>query len=414
MDISSMALRTVVRGGRIVTMDGDIRADLVIDDHQIVAMLADSSGVEGDTDIDATDLLILPGMVETWFPAPWMHDINAGDLPHFLQTAAMAGGLTSIAAEPGDAPTDVGTPSHLSLDAAIWLPVDADTLPTSQQIDRMKRVGMIGVSTSLIGEHGLTDAELYQLMRVLAEHGLPLAIQPLHGEISPRDPISESLVTSMLMLMAEATGGWVHLHGITTADAVRIAIAARDRGVSVTMSVPALYLAVTAESGRALRVRPPFRTQHDIEELWSYILAEQVDCVSVTPFRGGENGEILTDAQTALSLFWHEAVTRRGMSPSQAVRMLATNPAQILGIFPQKGSLRIGSDADLLLFDPEATWTVTNEDALDGTGLSPIHGSELTGFIVRVLSHGRTVYDAVHHHDDSLVIPGTGKLLHRL
>lgn len=413
MDISSMALRTVVRGGRIITMDGDIRADLVIDDHQIVAMLADASGVEGDTDIDATDLLILPGMVETWFPAPWMHDINAGDVAHKLQTASLAGGLTSIAAEPGTTPDDVGTPSHLSLDTAIWLPIDSQTLPTSQQIGRMKRVGMIGVSTTLLGQHGLTDAELYQLMQVLAEHGLPLAIQPLHGEISSRNPLSESLVTSMLMLMAEESGAWVHLHGITTAESVRIAIAARDRGVGVTMSVPALYLAVTAESGRALRVRPPFRSQQDIEELWTYILAEQVDCVGVTPFRSGENGALATDAQTTLSLFWHEAVSRRGMSASQAVRMLATNPAQILGVFPQKGALRIGSDADLVLFDPEATWTATNDDALDGTGLSPIHGSELTGLIVRVMSHGRTVYDAEHHEDDSLVIPGTGKLLHR-
>lgn len=413
MDISSMALRTVVRGGRIITMDGDIRADLVIDDHQIVAMLADSSGVEGDTDIDATDLLLLPGMVETWFPAPWLHDIDAGSQAHLIQAAAVAGGLTSMAAEPGNAPADVGTPSHLSLDAAIWLPVDANSLPTSHQISRMKRVGMIGVSTTLIGEHGLTDAELYQLMQALAEHGLPLAIQPLHGEISPRDPISESLVTSMLMLMAEATSAWVHLHGITTANAVRTAVAARDRGVSVTMSVPALYLAVAAESGRALRVRPPFRTQNDVDELWSYILAEQVDCVSITPMRGGENGETVTDAQTALPLFWHEAVTRRGMSTSQAVRMLATNPAQILGIFPKKGALRIGSDADLMLLDAGSSWTATNDDVLDGTGLCPIHGTELTGFVVRVLSHGRTVYDAEHHNDNSLVIPGTGRLLHR-
>src|SRR5690606_33531225 len=103
MDINAMALRTVVRGGRIVTMDGDIRADLVIDDHQIVALLGDSSGVESDTTIDATDLLLLPGMVETWFPAAWMHDIDAGDLAHRIQSAALAGGLTAIAAEPGDA-----------------------------------------------------------------------------------------------------------------------------------------------------------------------------------------------------------------------------------------------------------------------------------------------------------------------
>lgn len=413
MDISTMALRTVVRGGRIVTMDGELRADIVIDDHQIVALLADSEGVDGDNLIDATDLLILPGMVETWFPAAWMHDIDAGELAHRVQTAALAGGLTTIAAEPGSAPNDVGIPSHLSLDAAIWLPVTSESLPTSHQIDRMKRVGMIGISTTLLGERGLTDAELYQLMQAVAEHGLPLAIQPLHGEISPRDPISESLATNTLMVMAEATGAWVHLHGMTTADAVRTAIAARDRGVRVTMSVPALYLAIAAESGRSLRVRPPFRSRRDVDELWSYVLAEQVDCVSVTPIRAGEGGEVVTDAQTALSLFWHEAVSRRGMSASQAVRMLATNPSQILGVYPAKGTLHIGSDADFLLFDPGAEWTSINDDALDGTGLSPIHGSELTGLIVRVLSHGRTVYDAEHHEDDSLVIPGTGTILHR-
>lgn len=414
MGVSSMALRTVIRGGRIITMDGEIRADLVIDDHQIVAMLADSSGVEGDTDIDASELIVLPGMIATWFPTPWLHDIDASDTARRVQAAVLAGGITTIAAEPGDAPTDVGTPSHLALDAALWLPVTAEAIPTSQQIGRMKQAGMIGITTSLLGDHGLTDAELYQLMQVLAPYGLPLAIQPMHSEIHPRDPVSETLATSTLMILAEATGAWVHLHGITTAEAVRTAISARDRGVNVTISVPALYLAVAAESGRSLRVRPPLRSQADIDEVWEYILAEQIDCVSVTQMRSGETGAMSTDAQTALNLFWHEAVVRRGMSTSKAVRMITTNPAQILGVFPQKGALRIGSDADLLLFDPEATWQSSNEDALDGTGLSPIHGSELTGFIVRVLSRGRTVYDAEHHHDDSLVIRGTGRLLHRL
>ena len=413
MNMDAMALRTVVRGGRIITMDGEMRADLVIDDHQIVAMLSDSAGIECDSAIDATDLLVLPGMVETWFPAPWLHDIDAGDVPHRVQTAALAGGLTTIAAEPGNAPADVGTPSHLAMDAALWLPVTSEMIPGSAQIARMKTVGMIGVSTSLLGEQGLTDAELYQLMQVLAQHGLPLTIQPLHGELSPRDSLSESLATSTLMLMAEATGAWVHLHGLTSAAAVRIAIAARDRGVNVTMTVPALYLAIASDSGRSLRVRPPLRPRRDVDELWGDVLAEQVDCVSVTPIRTGENGALGTDAQTALSLFWHEAVSKRGMSTSQAVRMLATNPAQVLGIFPRKGALRIGSDADLVLFDPDATWVADNDDALDGSGLSPIHGAEITGFVVRTLSHGRTVYDAEHHHDDSLVIPGTGKLLHR-
>lgn len=412
MDLNSVALRTVVRGGRLVTMDGEITADLVIDDHQIVAMLADSAGVDGDTDIDAHDLLILPGMVDTWFPAPWLHDVDAGETAHRIQVAALAGGLTTIAAEPGKAPTDVGIPSHLSLDAAMWLPVHADSIPTSQQIARMKSVGMIGASVTLLGDRGLTDAELYQLMQVLVQHDLPLTVQPLHHEISLRDPVAEVLATTTLMVLAEETGAWVHLHGMTTAAAVRTAVRARERGVNVTISVSALYLGLAAESGRSLRVRPPLRSQRDMDALWNYVLAEQVDCISVTAMRG-ENGVPLSDAQTALCLFWHEAVSKRGMSPQQAVRMLSTNPAQILGVFPQKGSLRIGSDADLIFFDPEATWTATNGDALDGTGLCPVHGMELRGFITRVLNHGRTVCDAEHHHDDALVIPGTGKLLHR-
>lgn len=413
MDIERVALRTVIRGGRIVTMDGEISADLVIDDHQIVAMLQDSQGVDGDTDIDASDLLLLPGMVETWFPAPWLHDINAGDHAHAIQTAALAGGLTSIAAEPGAAPGEVGTPSHLSVDAGIWLPVTPDTMPNSAQIARMKQVGMIGVSATMLGDQGLTERELYQLMQVVAAHAVPLAIQPLHGELPLRDPLAELLATSTLLVLAEGTGAWIHLHGITTAAAVRMAIAARDRGVTVTMSVPALYLALSVESGRNLRVRPPLRSQDDVDELWDYVLAEQIDCVSVTPIRSAANGTLGTDAQTAMSLFWHEAVSKRGMSRSQALRMLATNPAQILGIFPKKGTLRIGSDADIVLFDPTGAWEATNEDALDGTALSPIHGMELTGFIVRTLHHGRTVYDAQHHEDDSLVIRGTGSLLNR-
>lgn len=413
MDIERVALRTVIRGGSIVTVDGEIRADLVIDDHEIVAMLADSTGVEGDTDIDARDLLLLPGMVETWFPAAWMHDINASEEAHRVQVAALAGGLTTIAAEPGEAPGDVGTPSHLSVDAGIWLPITPDTIPNQGQIARMKSVGMIGVSATLIGDNGLTERELYGLMQVLAQHDVPLAIQPLHGEIPPRDPVSEELATSLLAILAERTGAWVHLHGITTAAAVRIAIGARDRGVNLTMSVPALYLALASDSGRNLRVRPPLRSPNDVDELWSYVLAEQVDCVSVTPMRSIADGAHVTDAQTALSLFWNEAVSKRGMNRSQAVRMLATNPAQILGLFPRKGALRIGSDADMVLFDPDAEWTAENDDALDGTEICPIHGMELRGFVARTLHHGRTVYDAQHHEDDSLVIRGTGKLLNR-
>ena len=122
---------------------------------------------------------------------------------------------------------------------------------------------------------------------------------------------------------------------------------------------------------------------------------------------------MLTDAQTTLSLFWDEAVTRRGMSRSQAVRQLATNPAQMLGLAPRKGAIRIGGDADLVIFDPEGAWTVRHDDMLHEPRWSPLDGRAITGFVVRTLSRGRTVYDAEHHDDASTLTAGGGQVLAR-
>jgi dihydropyrimidinase len=114
-----------------------------------------------------------------------------------------------------------------------------------------------------------------------------------------------------------------------------------------------------------------------------------------------------------LPLFWDEAVNRRKMSRAQAVRMLSTNAAQIAGLHPRKGTIRIGADADVVLFDPLGSWVVRSRDMLTEEPWSPLDDRELTGFVVRTLRRGVTIYDADRHDDDSLLAEGSGALLTR-
>jgi dihydropyrimidinase len=94
--------------------------------------------------------------------------------------------------------------------------------------------------------------------------------------------------------------------------------------------------------------------------------------------------------------------------------MLSTNAARIAGLHPRKASIRVGSDADLVLFDPLGTWTVSSREMLTEEHWSPLEGREVTGFVVRTIRRGTTIYDADNHDDESLLPEGSGVLLSRV
>lgn len=409
-----MLLRTVISGGDIVTDNGEVRADLVIDDHEIVAILATADGVDADQVIDATGLLLLPGGVDIRIATPWLARDGASDTAMGIQQAAAAGGITAFAADPGVPETESDTPADLATDIALWQPVDGAQLPAAAQVSRMIQTGVAGFVAALRGDAALGERQLCDLMKTLGSFGVPLAVQPLHPTLDPRDPLSERLAVAMLLLFAEETGAWIHLSGVTTAGAMRQVVESRARGARVTVSVSALHLALDAgETNRTIRPAAPLRSRDEIEALWEYVLDESVDCIGSTPVRrASAKTAPMPDVQSAMPLFWDEAVAKRQMSHAQAMRMLSSNAAQILGIHPKKGALQIGADADVVLIDPEGTWTARDPDMLDGSHWTPLDGREITGFVVRTIRRGGTIYDA-ERHEERLVASGHGQLLTR-
>lgn len=411
-----MPQRTVISGGVLVTDSEEIRADLVIDDHTVVAMLDDATGVDTDEQIDARDLLVLPAGVDMHGPVP---DGSARARTLGDQRSAAAGGIGTLVSESWDAPDDAGTVTTQAADFAYWHPISGGHLPSAEQLSRMAQTGIAGFTASMRGngppEQALTDAELLAVMKMLSRLTVPLAITPLHAEIAVTDPLAELTAASTALLFAEHTGAWLHLRHVTTAATMQKVVEARSRGARVTVSVPALHLALPAgDATRLLRPLPPLRSEDEIDALWAFVLDEQVDCItSIDIRRKGRDGGPVRDIQTALPLFWDEAVTRRKMSRTQAARMLSTNAAQITGVHPRKGTIRIGSDADLVLLDPFGAWTVRSRDMLNEDRWSPLDDRELTGFVVRTVRRGQVIYDADRHDDESLLQEGSGVLLAR-
>jgi allantoinase len=118
--------------------------------------------------------------------------------------------------------------------------------------------------------------------------------------------------------------------------------------------------------------------------------------------------------QTLLPIFFDEAVNKRGMSETQFVRQIATNPAMMFGLHPRKGSIEIGSDADLVLFNPSTEWTVSGAEMLHRQKWTPFEGKTVKGRVIRTLRRGEVIFDdKAPGGAKTPGIPGSGRFLTR-
>jgi allantoinase len=453
----------VIEGGTVVTHDGQFKADVVLANERITALTTNASDVEADQRIDATGLLVLPGGIDvhTHFREP--EEFTKEGFLTGGQGAA-AGGITTVIEMPQADPTTINPEQYGAkraqvsktalVDMALWAGIVGGPLQSEADLRTLAGSGAVAFKSFMASSSPsfpvVDTTALYWAMQIVAETGMPYGLHaeddnlvasglkrlqeagrtdPMaHAESRP--PLVESVAVAEALYLAEITGCWVHICHCASADALRLIADARTRGVRVTVETCPQYLSLNTADLVQLkgygRCAPALREQDEVDSIWMYVLDETIDvicsdhCGFTKEQKEAGADDIfrapmgLSGIQTLLPAFYDGAVHARGMDLSQFVRQIATNPAQIFELYPRKGTIAVGSDADVVIFDPERTWEVRGEDMFHKQKWTPFEGKMINGRVIRTIRRGETIYDDSLDGNARLPgLPGSGRYLPR-
>jgi allantoinase len=450
-----------VENGTIVTEGGTFHADLIVSGGHIAAMSTDAGGWSAPERIDARGLWVLPGGIDvhTHFEEP-----DPNQLEGFASggAGAAAGGLTTVVEMPQAHPTTVSIDQfnekrgivgrNAIVDMALWGGVIGPPDQSAADLEAMAEAGAAAFKSFMASSSpffpAVDHAQLLWAMRQVSRLGLPYGLHaedqallttglramaaagrkdPLaHAESRP--PLVETVAVNTALLLAAETGAHVHICHVASAGALALIAAAKARGVKVTAETCPQYLMLDTDDLNRLagfaRCAPAIRARSEVDAIWPYVFDGTIDliCSDHCPYTIASKQAGATDifqaplglsgVQTLLPGFFSEAVVKRGLPPERFVSLTAANPARIFGLYPRKGTLAIGADADMILLDPAAEWTVSVDDILHKQKWTPYEGKSLTGRVRRTIRRGETIYDdAAGGMDRITAVPGSGRFL---
>ncbi len=450
-----MAVETLIAGGTVVTGDSMFEAAVAIDEGTIAAVGDEDAIPSADRRIDASGLLVLPGVVD---PHVHLAGYNTIDTYESGTAAAAAGGVTSLLnfvwqgwepdeqafgeggtlTEPvqrhreraGEALVDVGFhPVVTREDPSIFeeLPELVDEGVTSFKLfttDSIRLshgfVGQLFDRLADLGAVALAHTEDHTVCETLTEQlrGSP---DPTVYPDSRPDYAEAMAVDALVRLAVEADAKYYGVH--TTSEAAADAIATYRRDGSNVRAETCTHYTVFDRSvyerlGNTAIMSPPLREQSDVDAMYDRLRDGTLSVVSsdhVAATKARKRDEAWWDChkgvnslQTGLSVFHDEAVNERGLSYPAMVRLKCEQPARTFGM-TDKGRIQPGADADIVLFDPEETYTITADNNHSRADFSIYEGRTVTGRVQKTFVRGELVAD-----DGEIVAdPGHGQVLDR-
>jgi dihydropyrimidinase len=438
-------MRTLISNGTVVTADGSYEADVLIDGERIAQVGSDlaGSGVTADETIDAKGKWVIPGAIDvhTHMELPFGGTF-AKDTFESGTRAAAFGGTTSIvdfavqsrgkslregldawhAKAEGNAVADYGF--HM-----IMSDVNDATL---EEMDKLVEEGVpdFKLFTAYPGVFYSDDGAIFRAMQqtakngglimMHAENGMAIDIvaadlvaagktDPLYHGIA-RYPIFEGEATNRVIRLAEAAQVPVYIVHLSARDALNAVRDARDRGSQTFAETCPQYLFLSIDDmgngfeGAKFVCSPPLRSADHQDELWTGLVKDDLQVVSTDhcpfdfkgqkdlgkgDFRKVPNG--LPGVEDRVDLLHDGGVVGGRMSRERWVEVISTAPAKLFGMYPQKGAVAVGSDADLVVYDPGRKRTISAKTHHMDVDYSCYEGRSVQGASDVVLSRGSVI-----------------------
>ena len=457
-----MGFDTIIKNGTVVTATDTYIADVAISDGKIEAVGANLRAENASKIIDASGKLVLPGGIDvhTHLDMPFGGTTSADDFETGTRAAAFGGTTTLI----DFAIQYKGQALRQAFDT--WMSKAASkavcdyafhcivTDVSGGQLSEMNDLVHEGVTSFKLfmaypGVFMLDDGSIFKALQNTAKNGALVCMHAENGSAidvivqqalaegkrAPkyhaltRPTTAEAEAVGRAIALAEMAGAPLYIVHLSCEDALAKIREARDRGLPVYAETCPQYLYLSLENmdapgfeGAKYVFTPPLREKWNQEKLWNGLKHDHLQVVSTDhcPFCFKEQKEMGRDDFTKIpnggpgvehrmSLIYSGGVASGRFSANRFVELVSTAPAKLFGLYPRKGTIAVGSDADLVIFDPKRKHIISAATHHMRVDYSMFEGIQVTGMADVVLSRGRVVVD----RDEFLGKPGQGEFLRR-
>ena len=452
----------LIKGGRIITAADDYVGDVYVEDGRIV-MIGESLDVDADRVIDASDRYVLPGCVDphTHLDMPFGGTVTIDDVTSG-QTAAAFGGTTChvdfCIQAPGTSVAEALDTWHGKREGKqiidMGFHIAVTDLREGGSLEELARLPEQGITSYKLfmaykGALMVDDETLFRTMEVAAETGALVMVHAENGDAidvlvkqalaagntAPhyhaltRPPETEGEATNRAIQLARVAGAPLYVVHVSCKEAVEPIARAREQGWDVWGETCTQYFFVDYTflerpdfEGAKYVYTPPPRAIENQEVLWHAVRSDILSAIST------DHCAFLWDGQKTMGRddfskipngapglenrlhMIHEFGVRTGrISLNRMVELLSTNPAKLFGLYPRKGTIAPGSDADIVIFDPEKRHLITAENQHSKSDYNLFEGTEVTGSPEIVLLRGHVLVEGGELRAE----PGVGEFVER-
>jgi len=456
-------MSVLIKGGRIVTAADDYVGDIFIENER-VSLIGESLDVRADKVIDASGKYVIPGAIDphTHMEMPFGGTVSCDDFTSGTVSAAFGGTTSHVdfcLQEPGQSLPDALATWHEKIERAkpvidVGFHLAVTDLEEGGTLEDLRKAPDEGVTSYKLfmaykGAIMVDDETLFRTMQVAAETGALVMVHAENGDAidvlvkqalaegktepkwhaATRPPITEGEATNRAIQLARIAGSPLYVVHVSCKEAIDPIALARTNDWHAWGETCTQYLFIDETAldqpnfeGAKYVYTPPPRLKENQDHLWHALATDVLSVVSTDhcPFNWDGQKTLGKDdfskipnggpgIENRLHMLHHFGVRQGRISMSRFVELVSTNPARFFGLYPRKGTIAVGSDADIVVFDPEKRVKISAETHHSNIDYNLYEGTEVSGAPEVVLVRGQVIVE-----NDKLVgKPGDGKFVKR-